>query len=118
MPDIHKVIFILLFFINCAPFDFSGKFIGAPDFVGFEQLDSKEVTGSSCANFIFAFFPINMNVIGKAYKDALSKAPAGTTGLSDVTISYREFRFSYISLIYWNRCYTITGYPARRKISL
>ncbi|TGL56726.1 hypothetical protein EHQ58_16155 [Leptospira ognonensis] len=64
------------------------------------------VTGNDCSFVSNQWF---RNNVADAIRDAIAKAPAGTTGLKDVTVSAVNFRYLFTS------CINVEGIPVKES---
>ena len=78
---------------------------------GFELLSREQVVGRRCLQII-AFIPSGDFDLRRAYADAISGAPPGTTGLA--LASFAE-QITQWGGWYYRRCIEVRGLPAREK---
>ncbi len=99
------ITFTLILLVNCTHKwgNFKSYELQAP--TNLETL-GEAVTGSDCSFVANQWF---RNNISDAIRDAISNAPAGTTGLKDVTVSVANFRYLFTS------CIKVEGTPVKES---
>ena len=103
---------------NCKITTGTGKFIATQGFSDkkLTRLSELKVEGRSCRQHIL-FVPIGEESYNRAFAEALSKSPEGTTGLMNVDLG-RSIPIPYIGggVIFGQYCAILSGYPAKADI--
>lgn len=114
MKKLIYISLLAIFLQSCSQPVMKGNYLALDKNDSYQNLTDMKIEGESCKQYVF-FIPFGENTVSAAFHDALSKAPEGTTGLSEVEV---EISVPLIGGFLAGRyCMTVRGYPAKSPYS-
>jgi len=99
---------------SCSRYMVHGDYLGYNESTVVKKLDDKPINAEACRQWIF-FIPFGEVSWSEAIKNAVAQAPAGTTGLANVSVQFYSSRPAW-GVLAGRECFKVQGVPAKATL--